>query len=131
VRRHAGTSERVANNPLFLADLTPWPINLSWALLSQRNSCFAGADTALPFVPLPHARRDAIDAQFIRVFDGTGSPQDVAEMATTYGCAVVVVTVEDKAWNADPFAGHPSYRLVESKDGQWRIYRAVTDGATR
>ena len=35
VRRYASPATRVANNPLFLEDLTPWPANVSWALLRQ------------------------------------------------------------------------------------------------
>ena len=42
VRRYAAPGARVANNPLFLRDVTPWPVNISWALLANRSSCFAG-----------------------------------------------------------------------------------------
>jgi hypothetical protein len=122
VRRYAGPTDRVANNPLFLQDLTPWPVNLSWALLANRSSCFAGRELALAFAPLPAARREAINEQFIRIFDGEGTPQDVSEMANKYGCDVVVVVPQDKAWNNDPFASSPDYRLAENREGRWRIY---------
>jgi hypothetical protein len=122
VRRYAGPAERVANNPLFLQDLTPWPVNLSWALLANRSSCFAGRELALAFAPLPAARREAINEQFIRIFDGEGTPQDVSEMAKKYRCDVVLVVPQDKAWNSDPFAPSPDYRLAESREGRWRIY---------
>ena len=49
VRRHVGPGERVANNPLFLSDMTLWPVNISWALLSDRRSCFAGRELALVY----------------------------------------------------------------------------------
>ena len=42
LRRYAPANARIANNPLYLQDLTPWPGNMSWALLADRNSCFAG-----------------------------------------------------------------------------------------
>ena len=122
VRRYAGPADRVANNPLFLQDLTPWPVNLSWALLANRSSCFAGRELALAFAPLPAASREAINEQFIRIFDGDGTPQDVSEMANKYGCDVVVVVPQDKAWNNDPFASSPDYRLAETREGRWRIY---------
>ena len=32
VRRHAGPTDRIANNPLFLRDMTPWPVNISSGL---------------------------------------------------------------------------------------------------
>lgn len=125
VRRYATPSARVANNPLFLEDLTPWPANLSWALLANRSSCFGGRELTLAFAPLPAARRDAINAQFIRVFAGEGTSADVHELATTYQCDVVVIVAQDKAWTNDPFASSPDYRLAETRPERWRIYRRV------
>jgi hypothetical protein len=122
VRRYALPDQRIANNPLFLKDLTPWPANISWALVADRSSCFAGRELAIPFAPLPPDRREAINTQFIRVFAGQGTPQDVHELATKYGCDVVLVVPEDGAWNNDPFAANADYHLVESLEGRWRIY---------
>jgi hypothetical protein len=124
VRRHAADAERVANNPLFLEDLTPWPVNLSWALLSDRRSCFAGRELTLAYTALPRARREEIDAQFIRVFAGDASSRDIEELAARYDCRVVVVTAQDGAWRQDPFSTSARYRLVED-DARWRIYRLV------
>jgi hypothetical protein len=122
VRRHAAPNARVANNPLFLADLTPWPANVSWALLADRSSCFAGRELAIPFAPLPPQRREAINNQFIRVFTGRGTAQDIDDLAMKYGCDVVVVTPQDGAWRSDPFATSGDYRLAESREDRWRIY---------
>jgi hypothetical protein len=124
VRKYAGPADRVANNPMFLESMTPWPANLSWALLSNRRSCYAGYELALPFVPLPRARLRAIDAQFARIFSGEGWPDDLRELATKYGCKVVVVTALDGAWARDPFAASEHWRLVESNTQGWRIYVA-------
>jgi hypothetical protein len=124
VRRHAGPADRIANNPLFLETMTPWPVNISWALLSNRRSCYAGFDLALPFVPLPRPRLRTIDAQFNRVFSGDGWPDDMRELATKYGCRVAVVTELDGAWTRDPFATSPHWRLVETSGRGWRIYIA-------
>jgi len=125
VRRYAAPTARVANNPLYLQDLTPWPANMSWALLADRGSCFAGREMALAFAPLPPDRREAINAQFIRIFAGQGSPGDVDAMATTYGCDVVVVAPQDGAWKKDPFASSPDYHLAETRADEWRIYTRV------
>jgi hypothetical protein len=124
VRRHAGPADRIANNPLFLEEMTPWPVNISWTLLSNRRSCYAGFDLALPFIPLPRPRLRAIDAQFNRVFSGDGWPDDMRELATKYGCRVAVVTELDGAWTRDPFATSPHWRLVETSGRGWRIYIA-------
>lgn len=124
VRAHAGPEDRVGNNPLFLADLTAWPINISWALLSDRPSCFAGREMALAFAPLPAERREAINAQFIRVFSGDARQADVSDMAQRYGCTVVLLTPEDGAWTRDPFATSELYEKV-SDTPHWRLYRVI------
>ncbi len=126
VRRHSGPRERVVNNPLFLADMTPWPVNLSWALLSNRSSCFAGHELTLAYAPLPPQQREAINALFVRVFAGNGSTTDVRELALRFGCRVIVLTAEDGAWQRDPFAASELYRLVESSPDRWRIYRSIS-----
>ena len=132
VRQFASPSARVVNNPLFLHDLTPWPANMSWALLANRSSCFAGRELTLALAPLANQTREAINNQFIRIFAGEGTPQDTADIARKYGCDVVVVVPQDKAWANDPFAVSPDYRLAESRDGKWRIYLVVkTDQSVR
>jgi len=132
VRRYAAPTARVANNPLFLQDLTPWPANISWALLANRSSCFAGRELALALAPLSDRLREAINAQFVRVFAGDGTLQDVSDMTRKYACDVAVVVPQDGAWNKDPFASSPDYRLAENRDGRWRIYVAVkADPAVR
>ncbi len=131
VRRHAGPGERVGNNPLFLADLTPWPVNLSWALLSNRSSCFAGRELTLAYAPLTPARREEINALFVRVFAGEGSESDVRELAVRFGCRVIVLTASDTAWQHDPFAASELYRLVETAPDRWRIYRSTVGEDSR
>jgi hypothetical protein len=121
-RRHAAPAARIANNPLFLKDLTPWPVNISWALLSNRSSCFAGREMAIPFAPLSPELRSQIDTEFLRVFDGEGTPRGVQDLARKYGCEVVVLVPQDKAWDQDPFAASADYRLAETREGRWRIY---------
>lgn len=126
VRRHTAPGDRVANNPLFLREMTPWPINISWALLSDRRSCYAGWELVRPFTPLTHARVDEIDAQFVRVFAGEGSPDDIRGLATDHGCRLVVVAAADGTWNRDGFAASLYYRLVEERADAWRIYVAAS-----
>jgi hypothetical protein len=126
VRRYAAPTARVANNPLFLQDLTPWPVNMSWALLANRSSCFAGRELVLALAPLSEESRETINAQFSRIFAGEGTPQDVSDMAKKYACDVVVVVPQDKAWANDPFASSPDYRMAENSDGRWRIYVRAT-----
>jgi hypothetical protein len=123
VRRHAGPGERIANNPRFLDDMTPWPANISWALLGDRRSCYAGNELAVPFAPIPAAARFATEARFARVFAGAPTNDDIRELADRYGCDVVVVTARDGAWKRDPFASSDLYRLVETEPDRWRIYR--------
>jgi hypothetical protein len=131
IRRHSGPDERVANNPLFLADSVRWPVNISWALLADRRSCYAGWNLARAFAALPEPEIDRINALFQRVFAGAGTPQDIRELAARYDCRVVVVTPEDGAWRRDPFATSRYFRLVEEKAARWRIYRVVEGARDR
>jgi hypothetical protein len=128
MRRHSIADERVGNNPMSLRSVTPWPVNIGWALLSDRRSCYAGREFAAVFTALPAARREEIDALFGRVFGGSGSADDVRALATTYGCRAIALTAEDGAWTHDPFAASPFYRLVERKPDRWRVYRALRPG---
>jgi hypothetical protein len=125
VRKYAGPDDRVANNPQYLDDLTDWAVNPSWAMLSNRPSCFSGWETARAYVALPAAKLKAMDDQFVRIFDGHATPADLRQMAGDYGCRVVVIAPTDGAWSHDPFAGSPLYRLAENNDKHWRIYVAA------
>ena len=125
VRTHAAPDERIANNTLAFQDMTPWPVNIAWALLSSRRSCFAGYELVLAYAPLTKSQRDAADQLFIRLFDGTASPSDVRDSAEKYRCRVIVVTPQDGAWTKDPFSNNPYYGLAEDQAGAWRIYRAT------
>lgn len=129
VRRHAVSDERVANNPLFLAREVRWPVNISWALLADRRSCYAGWNLGRAFIPLPEAEIDRIDALFTRVFAGRGSAADVHSLASRFDCRVIVVTARDGAWMRDPFATSPDFRLAEENPGRWRIYRVIDRSA--
>jgi hypothetical protein len=131
VQRHSAAGERVANNPNFLADITPWPINISWALLANRRSCYAGPDFALPFAPVTRDRRAEIDAQFTLLFSGKLGRSDVDQMATEFDCSIVAVTPEDGAWTTGPLASDSPYDLLESKLDAWRIYRIWTKPVKR
>ena len=124
VRRHTPADERIANNPAFMERATPWGVNISWALLADRRSCYAGLALIGPFSAQSHARQEEIDAQFARVFAGEAAAGDVEQLATYYHCATAVVVPSDGAWNSDPFAASLFYRLVEGT-ADWRIYRSA------
>ena len=123
VRKHSAADERVVNNPGFLADMTPWPINISWALMANRRSCYAGRDFALPFAPMTRDHRTEIEAEFSSLFSGKVSRDDLDQIATKFNCSLVVLTPEDGAWTTGLLASDSPYELVESKPDAWRIYR--------
>ena len=129
VRRHVPPGSRLASNPALFADMTPWPVNISWALLADRRSCFAGDELALAFAPLSPERRKTIAQLFLNVFDDGASPADIRTLAEHYDCRAVLITARDGAWARDPFAASPFYRLAEEEPGFWRIY--ILSGATR
>jgi hypothetical protein len=109
-----------------MADMTAWPVNISWALMANRASCFAGRELALAFVAIPHARRIQLERAFERVFAGNPEANDLRDLATRYDCRLVVVTPQDGAWKDDPFAGSEFFQLVLSNEN-WRLYRGTVD----
>jgi hypothetical protein len=125
VRRHTAPDERIASNPHLMSDLAPWPINLPWALLADRRSCFAGEELALAFSSLPPEARARTAGLFERVFAGDGSDDDLARLILDFDCKVIVLTPQDGAWSRDPFAARARFARVEEADGRWRIYRAA------
>jgi hypothetical protein len=124
VRRHTALDERLASNPRLTGDLTPWPINLSWALLANRRSCFAGNELALTFSSRPPQARASAADLFDRVFAGAGSAADLASLVQDFDCRVIVLTPQDGAWSSDPFAKSALFTRVEETADKWRIYRA-------
>jgi hypothetical protein len=125
LRKYTGPNERIANNPEFMEYMTPWAINISWALLANRRSCYAGKGYTAPFTTLSPDRINDIEGLFMRVFVGNGTDSDVRQLATRYQCRVALLTAEDPAWTNDPFANSAIYRLVEEKPHQWKIYRSI------
>jgi hypothetical protein len=124
VRRHTAPDERLASNPRLTGDLTPWPINLSWALLANRRSCFAGDELALTFSSRPPQARARAADLFNRVFAGVDSAADLSSLVQDFDCKVIVLTPQDGAWSRDPFAKSALFTRVEEAAGKWRIYRA-------
>jgi hypothetical protein len=96
-------------------------VNISWALMSDRPSCFAGWQTVIAFGALPRADIVDMRSRFARVFSGAADTGDVAALAGPYDCQVAVVARTDGAWAHDPFAASQVYRLAEAAP-EWRIY---------
>ncbi|MFG1397118.1 hypothetical protein [Roseixanthobacter pseudopolyaromaticivorans] len=130
VRRHTAPNERIASNPAMMSTLVPWPINLSWALLADRRSCFAGTELVLAFATLPADARANAANLFERVFAGSANSDELAALVRDFGCTVVLLTPQDRAWSHDPFAHSALFTPVEEVAGRWRIYRADRPGVT-
>jgi hypothetical protein len=126
VRRLTGSTERVANNPDSTATMTPWSVNLPWALMANRRSCFANIALVGPLTALSPVESERISAQFVRVFAGKAEAGDVEELAKVYHCSTALVTPEDGAWANDPFAASPFYKLSDGT-AMWRIYKVATN----
>lgn len=123
VRSVSSPLQRVVNNPDYLGKVTPWPVNISWALLSNRRSCYAARNLVEALVPLPREELDEIDALFRRVFTQGPESGDVRRLAFEFGCEIAIVTVDDPIWPIDPFAENLTYELVVARRDRWRIYR--------
>ncbi|MBY0383279.1 MAG: hypothetical protein K2W78_15335 [Xanthobacteraceae bacterium] len=126
VRRHAGPTDRVANNPDYLEHVFPWPINASWAFWSNRRSCYANEDLVGPFSSFGSSKREATNQLFTSLFAGTATTTDVATIKSSFDCRFVVVTPEDGLWRNDAILLSGGYELVESSTA-WRIYRVAAN----
>jgi hypothetical protein len=126
VRALSSPTERIANNPMAFRDMTPWPVNISWSLLADRRSCYAGWELDQVYTSVPHDRLYLIDKRFQDAFAGAGSKDDAKVMAEDYDCALVLILPRDGAWSKDPFESSPYYRLASEKPDAWRIYRRST-----
>jgi hypothetical protein len=124
VHRVTAPDERIANNPRYVQAATPWPVNITWALLADRPSCYAGWEAVLAYGGVSRADLIEIDARFARVFAGSPLPGDILDLASKDNCSVAVVAATDGAWNHDPFSASSLFRLAE-KGPDWRIYQAV------
>lgn len=124
VRRVTPETERVANNPEATSKMTPWSVNLPWALMANRRSCFANVALVGPLTALSPDESERISTQFVRVFAGKAELNDVEELARVYQCSTALVTPEDGAWMNDPFAASPFYKLADGT-AMWRIYKAA------
>ncbi len=132
VRRQTTPDERIASNPRMMSDLAPWPISLSWALLANRRSCFAGNELTLAFTSLTPERRATAADLFERIFASAGSDADLRSLVRDFDCKVIVLTPQDAAWSRDPFAASVLFTRIEEAHGKWRIYRAGhRDGVSR
>jgi hypothetical protein len=131
VRAVSGPEERIANNPRFVAAATPWPVNISSAVLSDRPSCYGNWETVLAYGGVSRKTLEGIEDLFKRVFDGTASAADIDALALRYDCALAVLVPADGAWNHDPFAAGADYVLTDPGAKRWRIYRRRPAAAPR
>ena len=125
VRRRSAPNDRIANNPAAFADVTRWPANISWALLADRRSCYAGWEFARPFAPLSKTGADELDRSFRSVFAGTVSADAAKRLFAEHDCRLIVVTPADGAWEAASFLDDPAFQRVDDAPGAWRIFRYV------
>lgn len=124
VRRASGPADRVANNPDYLQEVFPWPINPSWAFWADRRSCYANEDLVGPFSSFTDTKRKAANDLFTRLFAAQASAPDITEIKSTFDCRLVVVTPQDGLWKDDRSLITGGYGLVDSSP-DWRIYRSA------
>ena len=116
MRRYAGPNDRVADNPLYLDDITGYPVNLSWAFLLQSSILLFGVGDGARlcgFAGDRGSRRWTISSS--ACLRARPPPDDLRQMAQDYGCKVVVVTDSDGALDPGPLR-HKSLLPVGGED---------------
>lgn len=122
VRERSGPKDRIAANPMLFAGVTPWPINISWALLSDRRSCYAAWEFTRALAPISLEAANAMQRQFRDVFEGAAPAEETFRLLKAHDCRLVVITASDGAWASDPFARDDRYELAEERSDRWRLY---------
>jgi hypothetical protein len=121
VRALTGRDERIANNPHDLETVTPWAVNIGWALLSDRPSCYAGWETVLAYGAMPRARLLAMNGRSRRLFAGVPVEGDIRDLRDQDHCDAVLVTSRDPAWQK-PFWKDVSLFKPLSATETWSLY---------
>jgi hypothetical protein len=116
--------EVIANNPLAAAEMTPWPVNLGWALFGDRRHCAAGWELLRAYAPqLSPEEARHINEWMTSVFRGNVTEADLRMLKEQYGCATLVVVPGDGLWNHPLLDSNPYYRLVDESPDMYRLYR--------
>ncbi|XHR30244.1 MAG: hypothetical protein ACFUZC_06720 [Chthoniobacteraceae bacterium] len=124
VRSVTSPDERVLNNPMANAGITPWPTNLGWALFSDRSHCAAAYDLLRSYAP--SLTKDGVADRvkfFDKFFSGDIQPDDLRMIKEHYHCATLVVTKRDGLWDKPILEHNDFFHLVLESPKGWRIYR--------
>jgi hypothetical protein len=121
VRALTGPEERIANNPHDLESVTLWAVNIGWALLSDRPSCYAGWETVLAYGAMPRAQLLAMNGRSRRLFAGVPVAEDVNDLRDKDHCDAVLVTSRDPAWGR-PFWNNRALFKPLSVTPAWSLY---------
>jgi hypothetical protein len=122
VRAATAPDERIANNPHDLEAVTPWAVNIGWALLSDRPSCYAGWETVLAYGAMSRAQLLAMNGRSRRVFAGVPVDGDLRNLRDLDHCAAVLVTSRDPAWRQPFWSDNAMFEPVISRS-DWMLLR--------
>ncbi|GEM_PF-2651176 len=124
VRSVTPPDERVLNNPMANAAMTPWPTNLGWALFANRSHCAGAYDFLRSFTPTltPAGVADRVK-YFNKFFSGDIQPDDLRMIKERYHCATLIVTKRDGLWDKPILEHNDFFHLVIESPKGWRIYR--------
>lgn len=117
--------EAVAFNPTYEEHLTLWEGSISWAMLSNRNTCTPGwlylnafaSDTTKDEIVI-------ISDRIHRVFGSDTRADDFRILRDEYNCRTLLVVPSDGLWHLPLTTPSPYFDLVQENPGKWRIYRA-------
>lgn len=119
------SDEAVASNPLYLQSLTPWPGNISWAMLSNRDTCTPPFAYLAAFAPqADKAELGSIYDFMLKIFNGAPQAADFQTLRDRFLCKTILVVPSDALWTSKVLAASGYYHQVEDNPGKWTIYRA-------
>ncbi|WP_244514794.1 hypothetical protein [Ensifer sp. LCM 4579] len=124
VRQVTPPNEAVANNPLDFANVTFYPGNISWAILSQRRNCATSLLLIRSYAAqLTPEQASVVYNFFVSVFEGNATEDQLRVMKEKYLCKTLVITKRDGLWGKPVLDNSSIYKLVSEERDRWRIYR--------
>jgi hypothetical protein len=114
VREHAGPSELVQANPRgAFSELTPWPINISAALFSDRRSAILDPVWGWIYAHRAEPRARQVTINLVgQVFSANPSAESVAALRDLLHVKVLLLDPADPVWPGTAIAATGRYRQV-------------------
>lgn len=123
IRNNTDIHKRILSNPNVYESIEPWNVNIGWATMARRKSCFMGENYATSLGGIESDEiRNSLLKKLRSLYDGLASSDDIHHLMTILHCDVIAVSPVDKLWQLNPDKALPGLTLYSSGK-YWRFYK--------